>query len=107
MMKTVLYTEKGKASYNPEAQKEIIIFNEHLIDWNEPIYIVEGAFDSIFIPNSIPMLGKFRVHADSKIKSLMQLFEAEVPNVVVSSRGSKVLSSMSRAIPGVYIYLEE
>ena len=23
-----------------------------------PIYIVEGAFDSIFLPNSIPMLGK-------------------------------------------------
>jgi len=55
----------------------------------------------------IPMLGKFRVHADSKIKSLMQLFESEVPNVVFSSRGSKVLSSQSKAIPGVYIYLEE
>jgi hypothetical protein len=44
---------------NPEVQKEIIIFNEKLINWNEKIYIVEGAFDSIFIPNSIPMLGKF------------------------------------------------
>ena len=44
---------------NPEAQKEIIIFNEHLIDWNETIYIVEGAFDGIFLPNAIPMLGKF------------------------------------------------
>jgi hypothetical protein len=30
-----------------------------LINWDEPIYIVEGAFDSIFIPNAIPMLGKF------------------------------------------------
>ena len=54
------YLDYTKLKYkNPEAQKEIIIFNEHLIDWNEPIYIVEGAFDSIFIPNSIPMLGKF------------------------------------------------
>lgn len=44
---------------NPEAQKEIIIFNEKLINWDETIYIVEGAFDSIFIPNAIPMLGKF------------------------------------------------
>ena len=44
---------------NPEAQMELIIFNEHLINWDEPIYIVEGAFDSIFIPNAIPMLGKF------------------------------------------------
>lgn len=43
---------------NPEAEKEIIIFNEKLIDWDKPIYLVEGAFDSIFVPNSIPMLGK-------------------------------------------------
>lgn len=54
------YLTKTKLKYkNPEAQKEIIIFNEHLINWDETIYIVEGAFDSIFIPNAIPMLGKF------------------------------------------------
>lgn len=54
------YLTKTKLKYkNPEAQKEIIIFNEYLINWDEPIYIVEGAFDSIFINNSIPMLGKF------------------------------------------------
>jgi DNA primase len=54
------YLMKTKFKYkNPEAQKELIIFNEYLIDWTKPIYIVEGAFDSIFIPNAIPMLGKF------------------------------------------------
>ena len=54
------YLDKTKMKYkNPEAQKEIIIFNEHLIKWDEPIYLVEGVFDSIFLPNSIPMLGKF------------------------------------------------
>lgn len=53
------YIDKPLLKYlNPKAEKEIIIFNEHLIDWNKPIYIVEGAFDSIFIPNSIPLLGK-------------------------------------------------
>ena len=50
---------KPKLKYkNPESQKEIIIWNEHLIDWEKPIYVVEGVFDSIFLPNSIPMLGK-------------------------------------------------
>jgi DNA primase len=50
---------KSKLKYkNPEAQKEIIIFNENLIDWEDTVYIVEGVFDSIFVPNSIPMLGK-------------------------------------------------
>lgn len=54
------YLKKTKLKYkNPEAQKEIIIFNEHLINWDEPIHLVEGAFDSIFLPNAIPMLGKF------------------------------------------------
>lgn len=53
------YESKPKLKYkNPEAQKEIIIFNERLINWNKPVYIVEGPFDSIFVPNSIPLLGK-------------------------------------------------
>ena len=54
------YLTKTKLKYkNPEVQKEIIIFNEYLVNWDETIYIVEGAFDSIFVPNAIPMLGKF------------------------------------------------
>jgi len=53
------YQNKPKFKYkNPEAQKEIIIWNEHDIKWDETIYLVEGVFDSIFLPNSIPMLGK-------------------------------------------------
>jgi DNA primase len=48
-----------KAKYkNPESSKDLIIFNEHLIDWDKDIFLVEGAFDSVFLPNSIPMLGK-------------------------------------------------
>ena len=44
---------------NPPCEKDLIIFNEYLIDWNKDIFLCEGAFDSIFLPNSIPMLGKF------------------------------------------------
>ena len=44
-----------KPSY-PDAQD--IIYNEFYINWNLSIYIVEGVFDSIRIPNSIPLLGK-------------------------------------------------
>lgn len=53
------YENKPKIKYkNPEAKKETIIFNENLLDWEKPIYLVEGPFDSIFLDNSIPMLGK-------------------------------------------------
>ena len=49
----------SKAKYkNPEAEKDKIIFWENLIDWNKDIYLVEGAFDGLFVDNPIPMLGK-------------------------------------------------
>jgi DNA primase len=49
----------SKAKYkNPEAEKDKIIFWENLIDWNKDIFLVEGAFDGLFVNNSIPMLGK-------------------------------------------------
>jgi len=41
---------------SPDVQD--IIYNECFINWNLPIYVVEGVFDSIRIPNSIPLLGK-------------------------------------------------
>ena len=53
------YLSKTKMKYkNPDVQKETIIFNEYLINWDKPVYLVEGAFDSIFVDNSIAMLGK-------------------------------------------------
>jgi DNA primase len=49
----------SRAKYkNPEQEKDKIIFWENLIDWNKDIYLVEGAFDGLFVNNSIPMLGK-------------------------------------------------
>jgi DNA primase len=49
----------SRAKYkNPIAEKDKIIFWENLIDWNKDIYLVEGAFDGLFLENSIPMLGK-------------------------------------------------
>jgi DNA primase len=44
---------------NEEAEKELIIFNEGLINWDSTIYLVEGPFDHLVTPNSIPLLGKY------------------------------------------------
>ena len=67
------YNNKGELNYyisrswdpnsrykykNPQAEKDKIVFWENMIDWDKDIYLVEGAFDGIFLPNSIPMLGK-------------------------------------------------
>ena len=49
---------KGIPYLNPDANKEVIIFNDKHICWDSTIYIVEGPFDHLVVPNSIPMLGK-------------------------------------------------
>ena len=43
---------------NAEVDKKKITFNESYINWYEPITLVEGPFDHIIVPNSIPLLGK-------------------------------------------------
>lgn len=51
----------GKKDFNkknPHIKKTEIVFNEGLINWYEPITLVEGPFDHIVTPNSIPLLGK-------------------------------------------------
>ena len=53
------WNPNSKSKYkNPEAEKQIIIFNESLIDWEQDIYLCEGPFDALFLPNSIALLGK-------------------------------------------------
>ena len=51
---------KKKMSYrNPHADKDLIIFNEGLVNWDSTVYLVEGAFEMLSFPvNIIPMLGK-------------------------------------------------
>ena len=44
--------------FNPDIPKQEFIFNEHTINWDGTIYLAEGVFDHIVVPNSIPLLGK-------------------------------------------------
>lgn len=72
-----------KSKYmNPEAEKDIIIFNESLIDWNQDIYLCEGIFDALFLPNSIPMLGK---HMSELL--LNTLYEKAKGNIIIALDG--------------------
>lgn len=44
---------------NPKANRDAIIFNEYLINWDSTVFLVEGGFDFFAIPvNTIPLLGK-------------------------------------------------
>ena len=51
--------KNSKRKYNnPEVRKTSYIFDECRIKWCEDITLVEGVFDHIVVPNSIPLLGK-------------------------------------------------
>lgn len=50
---------KKRPYLNPVADKDVIIFNEGIINWDSTVYLVEGTFDMLSFPvNTIPMLGK-------------------------------------------------
>lgn len=54
-----LKDSRRKAKYdNPNVEKRDIIFNEEKVQWDADITLVEGPFDHIVVPNSIPLLGK-------------------------------------------------
>ena len=50
------YTKQKRKYKNPRVSKDIV-FNDLLIDWQKPIVLVEGVFDSIHEENMIPILG--------------------------------------------------
>lgn len=53
------YTLKSGIKYlNHENNKQQIIFNGGLINWDASVFLVEGVFDHFWVWNSIPVLGK-------------------------------------------------
>jgi hypothetical protein len=50
--------DKKMKYMNPKVDKKEIIFNEEKVCWDADINLVEGPFDHIVVPNSIPLLGK-------------------------------------------------
>ena len=53
--------------------KKEIIFNEHLIDWNSPIVLVEGVFDAVKAgKNAVPVLGSW---VDTKYEVFKKIIE--------------------------------
>jgi len=77
------YDKKTKLKYkNPDVSKTEIIFNEGLLNYDSNIYIVEGVFDHIVVPNSVPMLGK--VMSDNLFMNLVKYAECKVVLVLDS-----------------------
>ena len=88
------YMEKKSVQkyYNPKAERKTIIFNEDKIQWNADITLVEGPFDHIVVPNSIPLLGKalnkeFKLYWDllTKANANINIFlDGDAPETALS-----------------------
>lgn len=63
---------------NPKISKTKIIFNEKLINWYENVTLVEGVFDHMVVPNSIPLLGKMLNEDFTLYETLLRNAKANV-----------------------------
>ena len=72
----------GKRKYrkynNPDIKKTMFVFNEDKINWYEDVTLVEGAFDHMVVPNSIPLLGKTLKKDYATYKALLNKAKANV-----------------------------
>ena len=58
---------------NATASKKEVIFNENLIEWDKPLYVVEGIFDAILSrKNAVPILGSNVGSGSLLFKRLLQ-----------------------------------
>jgi DNA primase len=73
------FYDDAKMKYkNPPVNRNVIVF-ENQINWNEPIVLVEGAFDAFSVKrNVIPLLGKF---LPTKLKD--KIFEMGVKEISI------------------------
>jgi len=80
------YTDNQYIPYiKPKISHTDIIFFEHLINWNLPIFLVEGVFDAIALRyNAIPLLGK-----NINTKLLNKLQQHQPPVYVVFDPDAK------------------
>lgn len=73
-----LYYDGGMKYKNPPVSKNIICF-ENMVDWQEPLLLVEGMFDAIALRrNVIPLLGK-------NIPKILEksILEHQVKNIII------------------------
>jgi len=95
--------------YKMPALSKNIIFNEHLINWNEPIILCEGIFDAIAIgDNAIPILGNSINQAlFNKITTIGSIVYVALDNDIYKVLVSTIKKLLQNNIVVYHIKLEE
>ncbi|MBP5725124.1 MAG: hypothetical protein J6X18_16315 [Bacteroidales bacterium] len=76
---------------NPDVPKKEFVFNEGKINWYEPVTLVEGPFDHIVTPNSIPLLGSALSDDCEVYKRITELCHEDVNIMLDDDAYSKAL----------------
>lgn len=78
---------------NCDFDKNKIILHEDKIQWDADIYLVEGAIDCIYYPNSIALMGKF---LNNKMEVYNKLYEKANAGIVICLDGDTVINEVKR-----------
>ena len=97
------YRKEIKPKYlNPKVDKSLFIFNEGYINWDDTIYLVEGVFDMLSLPNNaIPLLGK------TIFDLLFEKIKYHKPNIIILLDPDAFKSALSLFYMLFNIYIED
>ena len=100
------YKDSSFKHKNPKVSKDIIGF-DLFINWNEPIIIVEGAFDAIAVKrNTIPLFGK--IILDTLKKKIIEKQVKQIYIALDADARSKALDICQYFTDnGIHVYLVE
>jgi ribosomal protein L23 len=97
------YIDDSMKYKNPQVSKDLI-YNELFVDWINDVVIVEGVFDAIKIPNSVPILGS-TLTQDSKLFKALARHKPRVFLALDSDAEKKSLKLIIKLLEyGVEVY---
>ena len=85
--------DKRNKYKNCDADKNKIVLHEDKIQWDADIYLVEGAIDCIYYPNTISLMGKY---LDSKSEVYNKIREKANANVIICLDGDTTINDTKR-----------
>lgn len=86
-------TDKRTKYKNCDADKNQIVLHEDKIQWDADIYLVEGAIDCIYYPNTISLMGK---HLKKSSEVYNKLYERANANIIICLDGDTTENEVKR-----------
>jgi DNA primase len=91
--RTYKENDKRPKYKNCDADKNLIVLHEDKIQWDADIYLVEGAIDCIYYPNTISLMGK---HLSKKMEVYNKLYDRANANIIICLDGDTTINEVKR-----------